>query len=70
MIRIVALIERYYSCKGFVFMRDGQDHKVMNETFRERRLRREHLRIIIAAPKPSTFFSSSVCLAQSRIVAF
>ena len=51
-------------------MRDGQDYKVMNETFRERGLRRGHLRIIIAAPQPSTFFSSSVCLAQTRIVAF
>ena len=70
MIRIVALIERYYHCKGFVYMRDGQDYKVMNETFRERRLRREHLRIIIAAPQSSTFFSSSVRLAQTRIVAF
>ena len=71
MIRIVALIERYYHCNlGFVYMRDGQDYKVMNETFRERRLRREHLHIIIAAPQPSTFFSSSVCLTQTRIVAF
>ena len=38
-------------------MRDGQDYKVMNETFREQRLRREHLRMIIAALQPSTFFS-------------
>ena len=51
-------------------MRGGQDYKVMNETFGERQLRREHLRIIIAAPQPSTFFASSVCLAQTRIVAF
>ena len=70
MIRIVALIERYYHCKSFVYMRDGQDYKVMNETFGERQLRREHLRIIIAAPQPSIFFASSVCLAQTRIVAF
>ena len=31
MIRIVALIERYYYCKGFVYMRDGQDYQVMND---------------------------------------
>ena len=31
MIRIVALIERYYHCKGFVYMRDGQDYQVMDD---------------------------------------
>ena len=70
MIRIVVLIEKYYHFKGFIYMRDGQDYKVMDETFGERRLRREHLRIIIAAPQSSTFFASSVCLAQTQIVAF
>ena len=31
MIRIVALIERYYHCKDFVYMRDGQDYQVTND---------------------------------------
>ena len=63
MIRIVALIERYHHCKGFVYMRDGQVFKVMNETFGE-------LLRIIATPQPSTFFASSVCLAQTQKLAF
>ena len=36
----------------------------------DRRLRREHLRRIIAAPQWSTFFASCVCLAKTRKVAF
>ena len=27
----MALIGRYYHCKGFVYMRDGQDYQVMND---------------------------------------
>ena len=48
MIRIVALIERYYHCKGFVYMRDGQDYKVMNETFRE------HFLLFLCVSGPNT----------------
>ena len=71
MIRIVALIERYYHCKGSVNTGRKRLSKVMNETFGERRLRREHLRrIITTTPQRNTFFASSVCLAQTQKVAF
>ena len=27
----MAIIEKYYHCKSFVYMRDGQDYQVMND---------------------------------------
>ena len=56
MIRIVTLIERYYHCKDFVYMRDGQDYQVMNDN--NNRSLAKHFLLFLCVSRQKTPYGS------------